>query len=647
MQLRLRAIVRARAADERGVTLVLMALLMVALLGMAGLVVNVGLVRADRQRNKSVADVSVAAGLRALNYGGRVAPFQGACEALGYLKTNHPELAALNLATGWSTGDGNPIVGSGDPCDGSSTAWSSNINRICNYNASVPQPSTARSTFAWFTQTTGDLDVKVRAGYAASDMAADNARDDVHNTDAPDGTKYGCDQLAVTITEREDAGFGRAVGVTELSSTMRSVGRVTVGTTADAAVGLLLLEPTGCNALVINGTGSNVRVLGTGAQPGIVHADSYGTTNCSGHSRVLEGHHTEGIVAKQSPSSPHVPGIVSSAALAGPPGVAARAFDNDPVNNVYAEGGAPEGRAPVGRGYVDERYRAHMASLDIEADTRMGWTNAQASANGYAVYSDCGAIPASRIIPDSRAFVRCDIDSPVTFSGADADIVVVGTIKLTSGEAVRATDPRTFYVYGETGGSKTGISLSGGELELNLGGAATCEARFAADRSKTTKFVLGHGSLDSSGGTLQLCSTTLLLADGSIPATDGTGVSTNGYAGTLKMTGASNVDWIAPNTTSVRSVAADWAKFEDLAFWTETSAATNLNGSGSLMTLKGVFFSPNADPFEINAGSGLITADAQFITRKLKVSGGGTLNMRANPEDSVLIPFVSGYRLVR
>jgi Flp pilus assembly protein TadG len=80
---------RRRVDDERGVTLVLFALLMVALLGIAGLVVNIGLVRADRQRNKGAADVAVTAGMYALDAGGgQIATFRGACAALDYLKTN-------------------------------------------------------------------------------------------------------------------------------------------------------------------------------------------------------------------------------------------------------------------------------------------------------------------------------------------------------------------------------------------------------------------------------------------------------------------------------------------------------------------------------------------------------------------------------
>jgi hypothetical protein len=165
----------------------------------------------------------------------------------------------------------------------------------------------------------------------------------------------------------------------------------------------------------------------------------------------------------------------------------------------------------------------------------------------------------------------------------------------------------------------------------------------------TTKFVVDHGELNMTGGaTLQLCSTTLLLADGSIPTSNGTIPADNTYKGQLAMGGNSSVDWTAPNASpNSLPTAAQLANFEDLAFWTETSAQSNINGSASSMVLSGVFFAPNANPFSINAGSGSITEDAQFIVRYLSLSGGGQLNLRANPNNVVLVPYVNGFRLVR
>ncbi|MDQ3945400.1 MAG: pilus assembly protein TadG-related protein, partial [Actinomycetota bacterium] len=250
---------RRRLGDERGATLVLMAFVMIILLASAGLVVNVGLVRADRQRNKSVADVAVSAGMRAFDAGGgQIAPFRGACAALDYVKTNHPELSGLSTSTGWTSGT--PTVIPGDPCATSSIYY----NLICNSSPTVLQPDAARASFAWFTGTVGNVKVEVKAGYAASDMATDAFRDDDYHTDTGAADQYGCDQLAVIVTETEDAGLGRVVGASQLSSRIRSVGRVTIEDKFEAAVALLLLDPTGCAVLDIQGggAGTNVRVDG-------------------------------------------------------------------------------------------------------------------------------------------------------------------------------------------------------------------------------------------------------------------------------------------------------------------------------------------------------------------------------------------------
>jgi hypothetical protein len=63
--------------------------------------------------------------------------------------------------------------------------------------------------------------------------------------------------------------------------------------------------------------------------------------------------------------------------------------------------------------------------------------------------------------------------------------------------------------------------------------------------------------------------------------------------------------------------------------------------------LKGILFTPNANPFKMNSGTGGITADAQFITRKLEVSGGAALTMKADPNNSIPFTVVSGFDLVR
>jgi hypothetical protein len=70
--------------------------------------------------------------------------------------------------------------------------------------------------------------------------------------------------------------------------------------------------------------------------------------------------------------------------------------------------------------------------------------------------------------------------------------------------------------------------------------------------------------------------------------------------------------------------------------------------------LKGVFFLPNTGPSDAPGGlriggasSSLIQLDAQLWVRKLDHNGGPVLSMRANPADSIKVPFLAGVGLVR
>ncbi len=624
-----------------------MALLMIILLASAGLVVNVGLVRADRQRNKSVADVAVTSGMRSLDAGGgQIAPFRGACTAIDYIRSNHPELSSLSTATGtWTDGSSSPIPG--DPCSSASPYY----NQVCNVSTAFSQPSSARATFAWFTGTAGGTTVKVKAGYAASDMTTDGFRDDSYHTDTGDAAYYGCDQLSVAVTETEDAGFGRVVGATQLTSTVRSVGRVTIEESSDAAVALLLIDPSDCEVLKIGGTGSAVRVKGTAARPGIIHADSTGAA-CTGSNRVLTGLHADGIVAEQAPDSPFAAGKVSvNANLPSP------AYDS--TTNVVAQGGAPEHNGPKGRSPVDERYLGigtpyGITDLRADAVSRWAWTDATANANGYAVVTNCNSLPADYDpAPYTKAFLRCNLTKSVNFASTVTDVVITGTMDVSGGGGTTITMPnvRNLFVFGDAGSNAKGINVgSDSLLSVNMNGYANCTLRDAvpANSSLTTKLVVGNGQLNvGSSGALRMCATTLYLADGSLPTSNGTTPANNGYDGKLDVSATAALEWTAPNTTTALSTATDWEKLEDLAFWTETSGGNSIGGSNATMTLKGIFFTPNANAFDINAGGAGITADAQFITRKLNVQGGGQMTMTADPNNSVPFKFFSSYDLVR
>jgi hypothetical protein len=121
--------------------------------------------------------------------------------------------------------------------------------------------------------------------------------------------------------------------------------------------------------------------------------------------------------------------------------------------------------------------------------------------------------------------------------------------------------------------------------------------------------------------------------------------SCNGY---VDVNAGGAMDWTAPNKVGANPQQSDWNSLEDLALWTEASHTSSIGG-GASMTITGVFFLPNANPFTISGhGNQTIAANAQFVARKLQVQGQGTLYMRPNPSDSFTLPLISdSFNLVR
>ncbi len=89
-------VLRKRNRDDRGAVAIIVALSIALLVVASTLVLDFGLVRADRQENKLAADDAVMAGLHAADGGGTdVYTYRGVCGALDFLKANKPELSGL------------------------------------------------------------------------------------------------------------------------------------------------------------------------------------------------------------------------------------------------------------------------------------------------------------------------------------------------------------------------------------------------------------------------------------------------------------------------------------------------------------------------------------------------------------------------
>lgn len=652
--------VHRRGADERGAVLVIFMLLIVSLLTVAGLVLDFGLVRADRRQNKSAADLAVAAGMRSLELGGYPAPFRGVCEAVKFLRANQPELASM---TGeYLRGNGSPISSS-DPCTTSASEW---------YDLCLPNTD---STWAWYRGEAdgGRIAVDIKNGYRLSDGGFSD--ESLVSGDAGDADLGSCDHLAVIVREKRNPGFGRVVSKDELSSSTRSVGRITQSVKSTAVIALLLLERHDCETLTFAGTNSAVFVQGYGTHPGIIHSDSIGDgANCS--AKILNGaeatitnasSYYEGaaILAEQAPLSadpaePPSPGYVSVAAKSGIPGSKSEDYSGDCPDEILAQpSDCVTGSSRKGRINVDILYRARIAALRAEADTRTKWNQLQAESAGFVWYPNCGSVPAT--VTERYVFITCpSFKQDVTFTADNAEIVFGGQVS--GSNNMTFENPAKIYI-------RDGLALQGGNFNVNTGPlaaptAGSCGARFPSARSKTTKLVVANGDFKGTGGNVHLCGTMVLMGDGSpgggscpkppaIPATNGVVPYDNCFKGTIALSGGVALDWTAPNATD-GGIAWDESgsqpyldNFEDLAFWTEASTSSSIAGGGA-NTMKGVFFLPNSNPFEITGNGGqVIQTDAQFIVRKLKLGGNGILSMRPNPNNSVAFPYFSGFTMVR
>jgi hypothetical protein len=99
--------------------------------------------------------------------------------------------------------------------------------------------------------------------------------------------------------------------------------------------------------------------------------------------------------------------------------------------------------------------------------------------------------------------------------------------------------------------------------------------------------------------------------------------------------GSGLLSWVAPTD----------GNFKNLALWSESSSQHTLGGQSNLQA-QGVFFMPNATPFVFAGQGGQNTAQAQFITYRLEVSGQGELVLQPNPE-GVLPTYGSSSVLIR
>lgn len=617
---------------ETGTAAIMISLSMVLLVVSAALVLDLGMARADRQINKSVADSAAIAGTWGLDGGdNRPRPYAGVCRALQYLKANDPKFA--DLSGSWS--DGNDVP-KGDGCTDTSLRQVKCI------------PGLPASWARWTgTAMAGRMTVRIQSGYLTSEGGWLEESYPGYANDQGNPVEQGCDNIAVILVQRRKPGLGSVATSGDITTSIRSVGRVVTGNEGDAAVALLVLERHDCQAIDLSGGNPRILVKGVGDVPGMIHSDSLGDgADCGPGMKVLNGNTTNGIVAQAAQTgSPLLPGLISTRALSGVPGAVA-ANATDPIDMVHGEP-YPPGNPPTGRGLltrlrVDNRYLAGVKATLADAQTEFGREPATVPSDSTVVTgADCGAPTAAQIAATGALYLFCDsfTTKDVTFQAKT--IVFMGEVKADGLHLPKATK---VYVKGVD--ANKGLQVTG--LKVHNGDMATCDENNNPERAR---LVVGTGPVEmtNNSASLQMCNVTMILGGGSptgcTPATGGTQPTVNTCNGSVKITGGS-LDWTAPNAVPAGATPTDWMQHEDLALWSETSGTHDLGG-GSYMHLAGVFMLPNAFPFKLHGGGTQSILNSQYIARTLWATGNGTLTMAPDAHDVVTFPVLSGFALVR
>jgi hypothetical protein len=676
---------RGRERTEEGLVTIIVALTLVALLIVSAIVLDFGVARLNRQENKSAADSAVMAGLRAAD-GGSTSVYseRGVCAALDYLKANSDALSGLPQSFCSSTVVSTSTV----TCDEAS-------------------PETNAVDYSGTTTSGGvDYTVEIKSPY---EVTEGSFPDEDYPTLASDTSQLnGCDQLAVIVTQSRGSLFGDLASTSDLTTTIRSVGRVAISA-GDDAPALLLLKQSGCPVLQTgsNSGDSTIRVYGAlssdllRSSPGTIHADSNGS-GCSGgpNQNIFLGRAGSGIVALAAPlaSNPSLPdsskpgqitslwGLTNAAAGVGYDSVA-NVFGSGAVNEAgisAASKSAPLGRALVTRRLVDNRYFSGVKGVISIAksnifDSTTGLTAANAVSRGYKVLANCNPtaldlVAAGITLLTQKIFIDCTTNAGYkgTVALGAEEIVFNGVVN--PGSVISMPNATKVYVFGLAG--KDAITLTGGGgISMHTAGNLSGSQCTSATRTSSNKalLVIKQGGLkESTGGVLQLCNTTVINMggqdNGCVPSNPGQAPRQDPCgggmgSGQLSQTGGS-VDWTAPNSIDITvdsagdpttGALAGWGDVngpEDLAFWSESagnnsSTTYNMNGQGGLHTV-GVYMVPNADSFSIGGGATQNLVNAQYIATSIALNGAGTnITMRVDPNSAITLPELDPFTLVR
>ncbi len=584
-----RARERARGADnESGAVLITVLFSLVALIAMAALVLDLAAVRVNRAASQTVADsAAAAAAIEADGIDG-----QAACEtALDYLELNLPHAGPF----------------SGANC----------LTFTASCDAATPAASATATAGSWVATLTYPVP---NGSPLLTSSAIGQPTQPLHPDDGDP-----CDRFGVSVQSTHDYLFAQILGATSGTAEIHSVARGYVPDESVFALNLLILERYECDALSVNTSGGNSGIIVDSVwntdkgrlDPGYIAVDSDGSScgpkgvvAVNGGGSILRADGPDGCAGQLGSHIDPVSGLLSGEGCGEiqliAPGVPGCIHPACTSSGLVAPDPIPRKdritRAPVDHTYNCKNSYPMPAGWEIEGcsdtpdphiDDLVADLGGVGTPAGYNSWTGAGYAcnPDPMIAPPGDWHVDCN------------DFKPKGTISFLKGNVVFDGD-------------------------VTLGGAAN----LAINANASTPFphTSGHteGIVFFRDGTLTKSAQSSLFIHHSTVYMSVTSA--------VKMTGGSGgVGWAAPST----------GDFTGLALWYESADKATFSGSAGLM-LDGVFFAPWAT-IDYGGSGTQEQVSAQFIARKLEVSGNGSLVVRPRFDSAVKFPLEPQSQLIR
>ena len=587
--------------EERGAALVLIAVSMMLIIGMAALAIDLGALRGDIRADRLAADAAVTAGVA------EVDPFSGsdaqqACDVAW-------EYLLLNLDD-----------------EGSSISPPN-----CSALGGVCSPGVAREATATAGPYAFSITNPVPDGHALMGSQTVNSQID----------GVSCQRLGVSIQRNRNHWLARVIGSASGSTKVSAVARHAAGSGGGEVVPLLVLEPISCDALYTSGQGK-VTVSFFNDTPGFIVVDSDGSkTNnpnaCIGASNwTIDSKGNQNGWIRAIPTLSGIPSVILSYALSGAAGAnPSRSYDpgdlisgvdpaditdpDEPSSTWFRLFPRPSFVSQrITRSAIDHRYNCKLVYpgylLDM-GNPGLGEIPISPCLDAPApyidqlliAYGDPAGMSPMGISQRWTDLYPCTVDdttwalATLSVSG-DWWVDCAGGLIVSNSKIVDFNDRNVVF---------------DGDIDLRSFGVLRVNPSPSSDH---VVFVRSGGELLKGAQTsITLDQVFVFLQDGRIDIGAGAG----------------GLTWIAP-------VAGN---FEDLALWSEAPLQHQIGGQAG-NTLTGTFFTPFSDPFVLTGQAGQFQTDAQFITRRLEVKGQGEVKMHPDPERTTLIP-IREVRLIR